>query len=219
MKAILNSPSTQSSVIQVSFNEVSNLIKMLDGITHTNNALPPTMAKFVAKNSKKIKSLGEKLDKEEDELRRQYVELDSKGNLLYWDRKEKRTDAEGNEIPENEQAIHGIKCYRNERGEIIDCFTGQRLLIPQKIEQLVFWVNGEEKEKEYYGKCTEFYNRKNECHVIKIEQSYLEEQGINLPTKIQYSPKMKPENIDLESFYDYLVNDEQPSDNGTEQKN
>lgn len=220
MQAILNQPNTENSTAEITLNECVNLIKMLDGITHANNALPPTMAKFVAKNSKKIKALGQKLFADESFLQSQYFEKDEKGRNVFWDKQEERTDAEGTIVPDNEQAINGIKAYQNQAGQLIDAFTSQPVL-PNKIPFLVPYIKGEEREKEYLDKIDKFYQEKREVHVVKISQSYLEENSIAIPTKIQYPNTRKVEAVNLDTFYEHLVIDEQYLLNGTdtEQKN
>jgi hypothetical protein len=203
--AVTFSKYLQQDIVAVTHQETVYLKNMLDGIRNINNALPTSMAMFVAKNLKKINALIDKLGIKKGEIEKEFIEVDSKGRFLYWDKQEKRTNAEGQEVPDNEQAINGIKAYYNYQiGQLIDTFTGKPVL-EGKQKELVYYITSEEKENAFQDKMEAHMTSKNEIHVTRVDSNYMEDTRVALPTRIHLPGAKTPIETNMVTFFDYLV--------------
>lgn len=206
-KPVSPSKYLQSDVVEVTHFEVEELKKMLDSIKMKNEALPTSAAMFIAKNLKKVDALLQKLNVQKNEIQSTYLQIDNKGFFAFWDKHEKRTNAEGVEVPDNEQAINGIKAFKvtNPQGKpvFIDYFTNQPVL-SGKEEQLAIYVSGgEEKEKEFYAAMDSHEKQKHELHVTRVDHDYLENCRVAIPTKYVTQNGVQP--INMVIFFENLV--------------
>lgn len=197
----------QPDIVEVTHYEVEQLKLMLDAMKMRNDALPTSAAMFLAKNIKKVDRLLGQLNLKKNAIQQEYLEIDKKGFFAFWDKHEKRTNAEGEEVPDNEQAINGIKAYQvtNQQGQrtFIDYFT-QKPVLEGKAEQLVLFIKGgEEGEKEFYAKSEEHEKKKHELHVMRVDHDYLENCRVAIPTK--YSTAQGAQPISMVTFFENLV--------------
>lgn len=203
--AVTFSKYLQPDVVLVTHQEAVYLKNMLDGIRNINNALPTSMAMFVAKNLKKINSLVDKLGLKKGEIEKEFIEVDDNGRFLYWDKQTTRTNAEGNEVPENEQAINGIKAYFNYQiGQLIDTFTNKPVLEGRQ-KELVYYITSEEKEKAFQDKMEAHMISKHDLHVMRVDHNYMEDTRVALPTRIHLPGAKTPIETNMVAFFDNLV--------------
>jgi hypothetical protein len=201
--ALKQNPTLSGKKVLVNGGELLDLQTLLQGIKAVNNSFPPSMAKFHGDNMDKLNRLITKLSNEEKDLVTQYAEKDDKGRNLFWDGYDKRMDKDGNEVPDDTEALYGIKAYFDEDTKMyFDTFTHKPARNPQNpnmAANLFPYVKDEEKRKELSDKMLANNTKKHELHVLQIDHDYLEEYKIQIPVKA------KGRDSNMKAFFEYLV--------------
>lgn len=210
-------------VAEVTPQESVFLLQMLNGLRLANNSLPASAGKFVGKNLKKLTAQNTKNLNAEKALRKEYdaifdyPEKYTNGADIWWDgiADDIKYKTEGDEqVEDKETSVYGVKAWHDVKtNKLVDIATNQ--VIPdEKANTMKVYIKDEEKAKEYEDKKKEFFERfdklnevKSEVNVLRISLDYLEENRIIIPTRMLNEKTKTPFQLDLDTFYEYLVID------------
>lgn len=227
----------QADKVELNSGETLNLLTVITSIINANPMLPPSAAKWIAKNQKKLLSRHEKNTFAEQGLRDKYmeyimyVEQDQDGHDVFWDGVEdnivykdnplKDLAVNSEKIVDEENSTFGIKAwYDKDNNKLIDLKTQQPISDKQVLAKMKPYVKDLGQRKVYEEKLIEFDKEldgikqtKHEVHVLKIIPDYLEQARIAIPTTTYNAIIQNKQQLDLVAFYDYLTvsDEEEPS--------
>lgn len=213
----------QNDTVSLTTEENFNLLKIIKAIYNTNQIVPPSMAKFLAKNEKKLLAQHEKNSLSELQIRNEfmeyinYVERHTNGHDLFWDGVEDNIvylNVEGDEHKEidTEKSTFGVRAwFDKEKNRLIDVKTEQPLQ-GEILSKMSPYVADEKKREVYKEKLVEFdkkmdelKDKKSTVHVVRISSDYLEETRIAIPTT-QYNQNIQgKQQLDLGAFYEFMT--------------
>ena len=198
-------------VAELTPKEIIKLLKIVNQIFATNQAVPSRTAKWLGKNQKNLLDAYEKLAFEETEIREPFseymnlVEKHTNGKDIFWDGVEDEAT--------------GVKGYLNEKGELVN-ISNDKVLQGDVLKKMVPYVKDATNRATYEAKTKEFNEaiekhnaQKVEVALTRISSVYTEQTRLGIPTVLP--TQAGHERLALDLYEQYLVtdNDDEPADN------